>query len=120
MDQLVEDLDYDGGYDLVGISVTTSVAPLAYKIAKKYRERGSKVILGGVHTTVMPQEATQHADSVLIGEAEDIWHLVIDDFKRGELKKLYKAPKQTDFANLPLPRWDLIADKPYFFTKSIT
>src|SRR6266567_2942585 len=83
MDQLVEPLDYDGGYDLVGISMTTAVAPLAYRIADEYRSRGCKVIFGGHHPSVMPHEVKEHGDSVLMGEAEDIWPLVIADFKRG-------------------------------------
>jgi radical SAM superfamily enzyme YgiQ (UPF0313 family) len=119
MDQLVEHIDYDGGYDLVGISMTTAVAPIAYKMAEKFKERGCKVIFGGHHPSVMPEEVLPHGDAILIGEAEDVWHKVIEDFKNNNLQKIYKAPKQTDFKNLPLPRWDLLDGKPYFIKKSI-
>jgi radical SAM superfamily enzyme YgiQ (UPF0313 family) len=77
--------------DLIGITVYTTFANLAYKIADKYRKKGTPVILGGYHVSTLPDEALKHADSVVIGEADDIWKTVIEDFKKGKLKKKYYA-----------------------------
>ncbi len=65
--------------DLVGISVLTPQAPWSYRTADRLRQRGTKVVLGGMHVTVLPQEAKQHADSVVTGEAEGVWRELLDD-----------------------------------------
>ena len=78
--------------DLVGISCMTANAPRAYELAKEFKDRGKKVILGGVHPTILYEEAIQHADSVIVGEAENVWEQVLEDFKNGTLKKRYHSP----------------------------
>lgn len=77
--QFWSDRDFAGG-KLVGISCLTSTAFEAYRLADKFRQAGSKVVLGGPHVTVLPDEASLHADSVVIGEAESVWRQVIKDF----------------------------------------
>jgi len=79
-------------WDLVGITVMTATAPRAYAIAKIFRERGAKVILGGIHPSVLPEEAGQHADAVLVGEAEGIWRSILADAEQGTLQRLYSSP----------------------------
>lgn len=77
--------------DLVGITCLTAVAPRVYEIAKNFRERGAKVVLGGMHPSAMPLEAQQHADSVVVGEAEGVWPRLIEDFKANSLQRFYKG-----------------------------
>ncbi len=85
------DLEYD--CDLVGISCMTANAPRAYDLCMKFRQRGKTVILGGVHPTILPDEALLHADSVVIGEAEGVWPLLLHDFVEGKLKQTYHDPE---------------------------
>ena len=92
-DDRIENISYDEKTDLVAMSVETFTAKRAYIIASKFREREIPVILGGIHPTLAPEEAIQFADSVVVGEVEGIWHKVIDDFKKNDLKELYHAEK---------------------------
>jgi len=85
--------------DLVGISCMTANAPRAYWLAREFRRRGRKVVLGGVHPTILPDEALQHADSVVVGEAEGVWEQVLEDAQAGCLQPKYHH------GNLPLDRY---------------
>ena len=67
--------------DLVGISAFTSNINRAYEISRTYRKRGIKVVIGGIHASMLPDEALQYADAVVIGEAEQIWGKIVEDFK---------------------------------------
>lgn len=75
--------------DLVGITVMTLTAKDAYETADEYRKKGIPVVLGGVHVSMVPQEALAHADAVVVGEAENIWKLVLKDAKKGSLQRIY-------------------------------
>ncbi|RME69401.1 MAG: radical SAM protein [Nitrospirae bacterium] len=75
--------------DLVGITVLTPQAPWAYRIADALRARGIKVVLGGIHVTALPEEAKQHADAIVLGEAELIWKQLLDDAEKGRLQPVY-------------------------------
>ena len=110
----IEEIDFDEKVDLVGITAITSTAPRAYEIADKFRERKIPVILGGIHPTALPQEASLHANSVVIGEAEGIMKELIKDFKQGTLKKFYRSSKRPSLINLPLPRKDLWIGSKYY------
>ena len=111
-DSLGEDLP--GEFDVVAISSFSSMIKDAYAIADRYRKVGTKVLLGGLHVTLMPDEAALHADSILIGEAEPIWGDIIEDAKRGNLKPRYDARHTTfDFAASPMPRFDLLDIEQY-------
>lgn len=107
--------------DLVGISVNSKTAARAYAIADAYRARGTKVILGGIHVTALPEEGLLHADAVLSGEAEGLWGEVIDDLKAGKLgrvkslmrRNIYKAAEMPQLENLPRPRRDLFRSVKY-------
>ena len=70
INEVIEKVDFNADVDLVGITGLTCVIKRAYAIADRFRERGVKVILGGVHPSLLPEEAKEHADSVFIGEAE--------------------------------------------------
>jgi radical SAM superfamily enzyme YgiQ (UPF0313 family) len=87
-----EALNVDEECDLVGISCMTSNAPRAYELAREFRKRGKKVVLGGVHPTILPDEALAYADAVVVGEAEGVWEQVLADCENGGLKRIYKQP----------------------------
>ena len=62
--------------DLVGITAFTSSIIRAYEIARIYRKRNTKVVIGGIHASMIPDEARQFADAVVVGEVEGIWQKV--------------------------------------------
>lgn len=96
-------------FDAVAISSFTAQINAAYRLADKYRQLGTKVILGGLHVTALPDEAVKHADAVLIGEGEVHWQQVIDDLRKDSLKPIYDARgEEYDLAKSPLPRYDLL------------
>ena len=93
--------------DLVGISAITGTAPRAYEIADRLRERGIPVVLGGVHPTLLPDEAMQHADSTVVGYAEEAWPQLLRDFAAGHLARRYDQRPDLSLANLPFPQREL-------------
>lgn len=99
--------DIDQDVDLVGITVLTELAPRAYQIGDTYRRKGVKVVMGGIHPTVLPEEALEHADAVVVGEAEGIWPQLVADAASGQLQRIYRANQMTDVQGLPQPRRDL-------------
>jgi len=119
-DENVTVIDFQKEIDLVGITALTITAKRAYEIADTFRAKGVKVILGGSHPSALPKEASQHADAVVIGEAEGIWANVIEDFKANKLQRIYSQREQPSLLNLPIPRRDLFADGAYFFRNTIS
>jgi len=98
-----------GTFDVVAISSFSAMIKDAYKLADRFRANGTTVLLGGLHVTMLPYEASMHADAILIGEAESVWNEVITDLKAGDLKPRYDARDKTfDFANSPMPRFELL------------
>ena len=113
MDENLHDLDFSDAPDLVGITCLTASAPRAYEIARKFRTRGARVVLGGIHPSAVPLEAIQHADSVVLGEAEGVWGQVLEDFKADKMKRFYKGAKP-DPSQIFGPRRDIYERKGYF------
>jgi radical SAM superfamily enzyme YgiQ (UPF0313 family) len=105
-----EEIPYDKDFDLIGITTTTFTSQLSYEIADKFRSNGAKVVLGGVHASLMPEECLLHADAAVVGEAEYIWKDVLRDAESGMLKKIYTAPRPTDMNDVPFPRRDLLKE----------
>ena len=99
--------DTNQDVELVGITVMTDLALRAYHIADTYRRKAVKVVMGGIHPTVLPDEALEHADAVVAGEAEYVWPRLISDADSGNMQRLYRAGKMTDLQGLPKPRRDL-------------
>lgn len=95
-------------YDLIGITAMTPLAPKAYAIADRYRRQGIPVVMGGYHPTVLPNEALEHASSVCIGEAENVWPAIVADAMAGRLREIYRADDFPCLENLPKPRRDLV------------
>lgn len=94
--------------DLVGITAFTSQASRAYDLAAQFRAMGVPVVMGGIHASMCPDEATAHVDSIVVGEAEGIWPQVLEDVRRGSLKKLYRA-EHPGAAAIPPARHDLLS-----------
>ena len=104
----VRPVDYDIDVDLVALAFMVPNAIHAYEIADRFRQRGTPVIMGGFHASFLPDEALEHADAIVIGEAEDVFSEIINDLKRGALKRIYKSTSLHNLKGLPLPRYDLI------------
>ena len=119
-DENVTVIDFQKETDLVGITTLTVTAQHAYEIADTFRGRGVKVILGGSHPSALPEEAIQHADAVVIGEAEGIWSNVIEDFKANKLQRFYSQRERHNLLELPIPRRDLFAKGAYYCRNTIS
>jgi radical SAM superfamily enzyme YgiQ (UPF0313 family) len=119
-DENVTAIDFQKETDLVGITVQTITAQRAYEIADTFRARGVKVILGGSHPSALPEEASQHADAVVIGEAEEIWAKVLKDFKGNKLQRVYRQHRRPSLANLPIPRRDLFTKGAYYVPNTLS
>ena len=102
-----EDIDYSNKYDLVGISCFTLFAPQVYEIADKYRKIGVPVVIGGYHASALPDEAKQHADCIVIGEAEITFPKLLDDLEKGRLQPFYKTDELVKPEDIPPLRRDL-------------
>jgi len=110
-DESVDTLPVNSNFDLVAISCLTGTCLRAYEIAKFYKSKGSTIVLGGVHVTLMPEEAALHADSIVIGFAELSFPQLLRDYASGSLKKRYFS--ETCINNFPIPRRDLQRKRAY-------
>jgi len=93
--------------DLVGITVMTELARRAYHIADTYRKYGVKVVMGGIHPTVLPYEALRHADSVVVGEGEETWPRLVQDAESGRMQEIYRSARMAHLSSGAHPRRDL-------------
>jgi radical SAM superfamily enzyme YgiQ (UPF0313 family) len=100
--------------DLVAISAMTIQANRAYEICNIYRKMDVPVVVGGIHVSMLPEEALNYATSVVIGEAEGLWQKVIEDFLNGTLKRIYKSRSYPSLSNMVIPIRDLF-NKKYLF-----
>lgn len=96
--------------DLVGFTALTSQVTRAYELAKYYQERNIPTVLGGIHASMITEEAEKFMDVVVVGEAESVWSQVIEDFENNNLKKVYKGELMS-MDNSPSARYDLFSDK---------
>ena len=104
----VRQIDYDIDVDLIALTCLLPNAVHAYEIADRFRNRGIPVIMGGFHASLLPDEALEHVDAVVVGEAEYVFPEIIEDLKHGSLKRIYKSEKLHSLKGLPVPRYDLI------------
>jgi radical SAM superfamily enzyme YgiQ (UPF0313 family) len=116
IDEDFEEIDFDGQYDIVGISAMTQQVIRCYEIAKEFRKRGIYVVMGGIHVSFLPNEALEWVDTVIIGEGEELWPQFLEDFKNNKEKRIYKRPEGAfvDLTKSPVPRYDLLERKNYF------
>jgi len=119
VDEAYEKVPLDEKFDLVGMTAQTPVAPRAYQIAQEFKKRGVPVVMGGVHASMLPEEALGHVDSVVIGEAEEIWPKLIEDLKKGQLRRIYQANGFVNPSTLPIPKRELLNEGFYFPLKLI-
>jgi radical SAM superfamily enzyme YgiQ (UPF0313 family) len=119
VDEAFEKINFEEKVDLVGLTAQTPVAPRAYQIAEEFKKRGTLTVMGGVHASMLPQEALQHADAVVVGEAEEVWPDLIEDLRRGQMRRIYVGSEFINPSKLPLPRRDLLNEKFYFPLKLI-
>ncbi len=110
IDESIDKVPLDYPADLVAISVITGTACRAYEYAKYFRRRSIPVVLGGVHVTILPGEAAQYADTIVIGMAEKTWPQLLKDFSLNKMKKVYRDDRLPDdftLKGVPSPRIDL-------------
>ena len=92
IEEEINNIDLDQECDLVAISCMTANSRRGYNLCHEFKKRGKTVVIGGVHPTILPDEAMQHADSVVVGEAEGVWETLLDDFQKNNLKRKYCNP----------------------------
>jgi radical SAM superfamily enzyme YgiQ (UPF0313 family) len=110
-------IDFNANYDVVHINFKTALAPSAYEIADIFRKKRKIVVLSGYHPSALPQEAKQHADSVIVGDAVTLWPIVIRDLEKGNLQPFYTSSNCPD--SLILPSTQKITLKGLQLTNSI-
>ncbi len=108
------DIDFSLEPDLVGLSIMTSNAPRGYLVAEHFRKKGAKIVIGGMHASVLPEEALEHADAVVAGEGEEMWPRVVADAEAGRLEGIYRQETPVDLSRVPFPRRDLGKVKRFF------
>jgi 3-oxoacyl-[acyl-carrier-protein] synthase III len=94
--------------DIVGITTLAATISRAYELGDHYRSKGSKVVFGGPYASFMIQEASNHADSIVVGEAEGLWEECLRDFEQGSMQPVYRTDVFGPYKKQQPPRWDLI------------
>ena len=107
VDERYEKINFDKHYDLVGISCLTYNSLRGYEISDTFRKKGIPVVFGGYHASLLPKEVKQHADSVIIGEAEYTWPQLLKDLENGQLKPFYKSDQVVKAEDIPPARHDI-------------
>ncbi|MCL2415748.1 MAG: B12-binding domain-containing radical SAM protein [Defluviitaleaceae bacterium] len=109
IDEYCQRIPFNKVFDLVAITVNTPNAIHCYELSAKFRDsKRTKIVMGGSHATLLPQEVKEHCDYLLIGESEDIWKQFLEDFRNGNAKEVYESHNPPNLKNLPVPRWDLL------------
>jgi radical SAM superfamily enzyme YgiQ (UPF0313 family) len=115
VDEYVDPIPYDTDADLVALSAKTSCVTHAYEVAREFRKRGRKVVLGGIHASLRPEEAIQHVDHVVLGEAEKTWPLFAEAFARGEAPRIMADGGFAPMDEIPVPAWERIDSAEFLF-----
>jgi len=118
IDENVESVGYPNA-DIVGITSYTAHVRRAYEIAQVYRKKSVPVVMGGIHVSTMPDEALNYCDAVVIGEAESIWHKVLDDFENKCLQSKYNA-ERLPLENMPFPKREYMQNNRYLWGTILT
>jgi len=114
VDEKIEPFDGNEPADLVGITTMTTTVKRGYELADRFRGRGIPVVMGGMHVSCLPQEALQHCDAVVVGEAEDLWPTLLQDAAQHALKPIYEhIAGWPVLANLSPNNWELVREKKY-------
>src|SRR2546423_5677233 len=105
--------------EVVGITVHLTFARRAFELARWYRQRGSKVILGGLHVLSCPEECAPHADALAIGEGVQLWPRILADVEAGRLEKVYRGSYLKPYREDPSPRRDALDRSGFLTTTSL-
>jgi len=107
--------DFDEPFDIVGLSIMTEQARRGYAIADEFRKRGVFTVIGGIHASILPDEAKRHCDAVVAGEGERSWPVLLEEFRRGTARPFYRSSGPIDVNRIPIPRFDLADPNAYPF-----
>ena len=102
--EMVRPIPYDTDADFIAVSFMDYLAPHAYEVAGRFRERGKVVVGGGKFASTFPDEVEPHFDSILVGEAQGVWPQMVHDLVNGTLRKRYELEQVPALANIPPPR----------------
>ena len=105
--------------EVVGITVHLTLAERAYALARWYRERGAKVVFGGLHVISCPEEVAPHADAIAVGEGVQLWGEILKDVEHGRLKNVYRGDYRKPYRDDPAPRRDLLPRHSFLTTASL-
>lgn len=108
VDEYNQKIPYHKSFDLVAITVNTPNSRHCYQISAAFRSQGTKVVMGGPHVTLLPEETAAHCDFQLLGESEDIWPEFLEDFWQHKARPQYISHAVPDLKGIPAPRWDLL------------
>lgn len=115
VDEYNQKVPYSGKYQLAAITVNTPNAIHCYEMAQRFKRLGVRTVFGGPHATLLPYEAAEHCDHLIVGEAEETWPQFLADYAAGRAKRVYRAERCPELIGLPLPRRDLVKGR--FFTR---
>ncbi len=118
-DEMVEPIPLDLNCDIIGITCITGTAPRCYAYADYFRKRGITVVLGGVHPSLMPDEAAEHADVVMTGFSEQTFPQMLRDFHDNKLQRIYRQNDDYSIAKKPVPKRNLLNKKGYITTATV-
>lgn len=119
LDEGIDDTPINYDVDIIAVSTLTASAKRAYEIADQARKKGVYTVLGGYHVSYNYEEAKKHADTIILGQADETWPKFLLDYKNGQAKEKYTQEKTPDVNNLPWPRWDLLKMDKYINIKTI-
>lgn len=108
IDERVDCIDFEEPFDIAGISIMTEQARRGYEIAQKFKQKGVFTVMGGIHASILPEEALNYCHSVVVGEGEDLWPRFLQDFIKGDVKRIYYKKAPTNLEQSPIPRYDLV------------
>lgn len=106
--EMARPIRYDTDADVIALSFLDYLAPHAFDVARRFRANGKAVIGGGKYVSTFPEESQPHFDSILVGEAQGVWPVMVEDLVAGRLKPRYDAPAMQSLAGIPAPRYDLV------------
>ncbi|KOA19171.1 coproporphyrinogen III oxidase [Clostridium homopropionicum DSM 5847] len=108
LDEYNQSIPFENQFHLIAITVNTSNASHCYEIATRFRNKGAKVVFGGPHATLLPDEAINYCDYIIIGEGEETWPQFLEDFYTNKAKKIYKTESIPSLKGIPIPKRDLV------------
>jgi radical SAM superfamily enzyme YgiQ (UPF0313 family) len=106
IDEDIKEIPYDSKADIVALSFNSPNSFKAFDIMSKYKDLGVTVVSGGFHTSLFPEKVLEYADAIVVGEAENVWENLLNDYRNNSLKRIYKSEKLCDMKNLPVPSYD--------------